>query len=271
MWPPYKFLLLVFMVFNTACSVIRPGEAGVVFNRTTGSLSSTGQGAVFYVPFLYTVEAYPTALRTYSMVARNGEGSAKDDDSIDLPSLESQHIRMDISVTYNTSPEKAAEVYKSFNGEDISDIERTFIRRTVITAAQAEAGKMPLTELMSSKRDDLQAAIQNKLSIELAVRGFHVDNVNLGAAHLPQAIEAQMQAKMAKQQEAQQAEYTRQKEVTLALALEAQAHGIANANRIIQASLTSAVLENKRIDKWDGVLPTVSGASNLMINLNHKD
>ena len=30
--------------------------------------------------------------------------------------------------------------------------------------------------------------------------GFHLDKVNLGASHLPQALEAQMQQKMAAQQ-----------------------------------------------------------------------
>ena len=35
-------------------------------------------------------------------VARQGEGSNRTDDSIDLPTREGQHIRQDISVTYNT-------------------------------------------------------------------------------------------------------------------------------------------------------------------------
>jgi len=44
------------------------------------------------------------------------------------------------------------------------------------------------------------------------------DKVNLGASHLPPAIEAQMQQKMAAQQQAQQAEYELQKQQTLAKA-----------------------------------------------------
>lgn len=263
-----KLLLLLAIPFMTACTVISPGESGVVFNRVTGSLRTESQGSVFLWPFVSTCEPYPISLRTYSMVQRGGEGSDKTDDSIDLPSKEGQHIRQDISITYNTSPERAAEVFKSFNGEDIGDIERTFIRRTAITVAQTAAGTMSLTELISTRREELQQAIQEKLAKEMQIRGFILDKVNLGAAHLPESVEKQMQAKMAAQQDAQRAEYELTKQTTLAQARVAEAHGIANANQIMQQSLTSAVLEKMKLEKWNGVLPQVQSGSGGGVILN---
>lgn len=266
-----KHLFLVLFLSTTACTVIKPGEAGVVFNRMTGSLSTASQGAVGIWPGITSVQAYPISLRTYTLVQRSLEGSDKNDDSIDLPSKEGQHIKQDISITYNTSPDKAADVFRSFKGQDIEDIEATFIRRTTITIAQNVAGQMSLTELISSKRGELQAAIQDKLGEELSKMGFHLDKVNLGAAHLPASVEQQMQQKMAAQQDAQRAEYEEQKQNTLAKARIAEAHGIATANSIVQTSLTPAVLENKRIEKWNGALPQVtSGTSGLMLNLGGK-
>lgn len=259
--------VIVLLCFINA-KVIKPGETGVLFNKFTGSLKTETPGIVLWVPGR-DVETYPTALRTYSMVARNGEGSAKNDDSLDLPSREGQHIRQDLSITYNTTPERAADVFRSFKGDDIADIESTFIRRTAITVAQNIAGSMSLTELISTKRDELQAAIQEKLAVELLKMGFTVDKVNLGAAHLPASVEQQMQQKMAAQQDAQRAEYELLKQSTLAKARVAEAEGIAKANAIKQTSLTPAVLEQMRIDKWNGVLPTVSTSGNgLMLNLS---
>lgn len=265
-----KLLLLLAIPFVTACSVISPGESGVVFNRMTGSMRTESQGAVFIIPGITTVQAYPTALRTYTMVKRNSEGSDGTDDSIDLPSKEGQHIRQDISITYNTTPDKAADVFRAFRGQDIEDIERTFIRRTAITVAQSIAGVMPLTELISTKRDELQNGIQKRLGEELLKMGFTLDKVNLGAAHLPESVERQMQAKMSAQQEAQRAEYELQKQTTLATARVAEAHGIADANKIMQQSLTPAVLEKMKLEKWNGVLPTVqSGAGGgVILNLS---
>src|SRR5580692_2413502 len=183
---------IVIAFFFSSYSVISPGNTGVIFNVWTGSLRTVPQGIAWRFPFITQVQSYPTALRTYTMVRRSGEGSSSDDDSLDLPTLEGQHIRQDLSVTYNTSEDKAAQVFRSFRGADISEIESTFIRRTVITVAQNAAGQMSLSELISSKRDELQGVIQKSLSVELNKMGFALDKVKLGASHLPQTLEAQM-------------------------------------------------------------------------------
>ncbi len=249
---------------------IAPGNTGVISNVWTGSLRSVPQGMAWRMPWITQVQSYPTALRTYTMVRRAGEGSAEGDDSIDLPTLEGQHITQDISVTYNTSEDRAAQVFKSFRGADISEIEATFIRRTIITVAQNSAGQMSLTEVISSKRDDLQAAIQKDLSAELNKMGFALDKVNLGASHLLRPWRL-VQQKMAAQAQAQQAEYELQKQEMLAKAV-AKAEGEAQsvlvrakaeseANRMLQATLSPILIQNKTIEKWNGILPQVTGGS----------
>src|SRR5438046_9171687 len=127
------------------------------------------------------------------MVERSAEGPGQGTDSIGLPTKEGQHIRQDISVTYNTSHERAGDVFRSFRGADIADIERTFIRRTIITVSQNAAGQMSLTDLISNQRGTLQAHIQDDLQKEMNKMGFEADKVNLGASHLPEIIEQQLQ------------------------------------------------------------------------------
>src|SRR5436853_1091274 len=190
-------ILVLLAAIYSSFIVIQPGNVGVVFNRWSGALKTVGQGAAWRVPWITQVQSYPIALRTYTMVARSAEGSAAGDDSIDLPTKEGQHIRQDISVTYNTSQERAADVFRVFRGADIEDIEATFIRRTIITVAQNVAGQMALTDLIANQRGLLQESIQSDLTAQMTKMGFVVDKVNLGASHLPQAIEAQMQQKMA--------------------------------------------------------------------------
>lgn len=273
--------LAAFALFIAAMSsytIIAPGYTGVVFNIASGTLRTADQGMVVRMPWITRVQSYPTALRTYTMVARTQEGSYNNDDSIDLPTREGQHIRQDISVTYNTSQDKAAQVFRSFRGMDIEEIENTYIRRTIITAAQNAAGQMSLSELISDKRGELQDSIEKSLSAELVKMGFNLDKVNLGASHLPAAIEAQMQQKMAAQQQAQQAEYELQKQQTLAKAEVARAQGDAQArlvraeaeakaNHLLQASITGSLVQYKSIEKWNGVLPQVTGSNTPFIDL----
>jgi regulator of protease activity HflC (stomatin/prohibitin superfamily) len=270
--------VVIILLFFSSYSVISPGNTGVIFNVWTGSLRTVPQGMAWRLPFITDVQSYPTALRTYTMVRRAGEGSSDVDDSIDLPTREGQHITQDISVTYNTSEDLAAQVFKAFRGADISDIESTFIRRTIITVSQNTAGQMSLSEVISSKRNELQDAIQKNLSAELVKMGFILDKVNLGASHLPASLEKQMQEKMAAQQQAQQAEYELQKNQMLAKAEVAKAEGEAQsilvrakaqaeANRLLQATLSAGLIQSKAIDKWNGILPQVSGGSTPFIDL----
>jgi len=272
--------LVIILSVGSSFSVIAPGNTGVIFNIWTGSLRSVPQGMAWRIPWITQVQSYPTALRTYTMVKRSAEGSSMEDDSIDLPTREGQHITQDISVTYNTSEEKAAQVFKSFRGADISEIEASFVRRTIITVAQNTAGQMSLSELISSKRDELQNAIQKSLSVELNKMGFLLDKVNLGASHLPQTLEAQMQQKMAAQQQAQQAEYELQKQEMLAKAAVAKAEGEAQsvlvrakaeseANRMLQTTLSAILIQNKTIEKWNGTLPQVTGGAMPLLDLKN--
>ncbi len=267
-------VLLVVAAVYASFTIIQPGNVGVVFNRFSGALKTVGQGVAWRIPWVTQVQSYPIALRTYTMVSRSEEGSLRGDDAIDLPTREGQHIRQDISVTYNTSQEKAADVFRSFRGADISEIEATFVRRTIITVSQNQAGQMSLTDLISNQRGQLQEHIQETLQLEMGKMGFNVDKVNLGASHLPDAIEKQMQQKMAAQQQAQQADYELQRQQTLAKAKVAEAEGDAQAqlvkarataegNRLLQETLSPLLIENKAIEKWNGTLPQFTGGGAL--------
>src|SRR3989475_4190324 len=274
-------ILVLLAVVYGSFTIIQPGNVGVVFNRWSGALKTVGQGLAWRVPWVTQVQSYPVALRTYTMVRRSEEGAVQGDDSLDLPTKEGQHIRQDISVTYNTSQEKSADVFRSFRGADIGDIESTFIRRTIITVAQNAAGQMSLTDLISNQRGLLQSRIQEDLQQEMNKMGFVVDKVNLGASHLPDIIEKQLQQKMAAQQQAQQAEYELQRQQTLAKAKIAEAEGDAQstlvkakaqaeANNLLQQTLSALLIQNKAIERWNGTLPQFTGGGAIPF-LNLKD
>src|SRR5438128_11106447 len=273
-------LVLVAVVYGSF-TIIQPGNVGVVFNRWSGALKTVGQGVAWRIPWVTQVQSYPVALRTYTMVRRSAEGTVQGDDSLDLPTTEGQHIRQDISVTYNTSQEKAADVFRSFRGAEIGDIESTFIRRTIITTAQNAAGQMSLTGIISEQRGQLQTRIEEDLQREMNKMGFVVDKVNLGASHLPDVIEKQMQQKMGAQQNAQQADYELQRQQTLAKAKVAEAEGDAQAilvkakaqaeaNKLLQEALTPLLIQNKAIERWNGTLPQFTGGGAVPF-LNLKD
>ena len=80
------------------------------------------------------------------------------------------------------------------------------------------------------------------------------------------------------QQEAEQAQYELQKQQTLAKANVAEAQGEAQAllvkakaqaeaNHLLQASITSTLVRYKAIEKWNGIMPQVTGNNTPFIDL----
>lgn len=69
--------LLILIFFFSSYSVISPGNTGVIFNIWTGSLRTVPQGIAWRIPFITQVQSYPTALRTYTMVRRQGKDRRK--------------------------------------------------------------------------------------------------------------------------------------------------------------------------------------------------
>src|SRR5207302_9264999 len=134
------------------------------------------------------------------------------------------------------------------------------------------AGPLSQTDLISNQRGLLLTRIQEDVQTEMNKMGFEVDKVNMGASHLPDIIEKQLQQKMAAQQQAQQAEYELQRQQTLAKAKVAEAEGDAQstlvkakaqaeANRLLQESLTSLLIQHQALDRWNGSLPQFTRAA----------
>jgi regulator of protease activity HflC (stomatin/prohibitin superfamily) len=88
-----------------------------------------------------------------------------------------------------------------------------------------------------------------------------------------------MQQKMAAQQDAQKAEYELQKQQMLAKAEVAKAQGTAQAllvqakaqseaNDLLNKTLTPMLVENKKVDRWNGVLPQITGGATPLLNIS---
>jgi regulator of protease activity HflC (stomatin/prohibitin superfamily) len=86
---------------------------------------------------------------------------------------------------------------------------------------------------------------------------------------------------MGAQQQAQQAEYELQKQETLAKAAVAKATGEAQsvlvkakaeseANRLLQQSMSATLVQYRSVEKWNGVLPEVTGGVVPFIDVKPK-
>ncbi|MDR4151187.1 prohibitin family protein, partial [Bacillus thuringiensis] len=97
--------------------------------------------------------------------------------------------------------------------------------------------------------------------------GFLVDSVTLEApkpdANTAKAIQGVVDA----QQNLEKAEIEKKQATINAEKAIEEARGKAEANEIIKKSLTPEIVEIKKIEKWDGKLPQVSGEANPLVQV----
>jgi len=252
-----------------------------VFNKAQGGVlpKQLGQGWHFKLPLIERITEYPVSLRTYSNIGA-GEGTDSTNGLVTLPTMGGQHIDQQMSVTYHVSPDKAFLVFNQFKGEPIETIEETFLRRQIQSVATSVTGKYDLMDILGPKKAEIQNKIQAELKTQVEAYGFVIDQVNLGYAKPPAAIEAALQAKMQAEQNADAAKYALQKAEMDAKSKIAAAEGEAKANSLVRQQLSPEFLRFKALevqlkyaDKWNGALPTqmVPGSAVPFINVNSKE
>ena len=121
------------------------------------------------------------------------------------------------------------------------------------------------------KKNEFMSKVIEIAKVEAIERGITVHDIYLiGSIGVPPSITSALENKMKATQNAQQrerelqssiaqqkkdsVEVTSNKYVTIT-----KAEGEAEANRLLERSLTPAVLQQQWIEKWNGVLPQVSG------------
>ena len=152
------------------------GEVGVRTNLFNGELSEWREGSVLVLPGLHRMRSYPLRDQTYRPEQiRRADGPAP------LQSLEGLSLGVDLSVRYALDPARlravAASLPDNIGGEIVEPavqgvIYKVFARYTV-------------REIFSTKRVEIQQAIETELSTKLGADGIALRSVQIGKVDLP--------------------------------------------------------------------------------------
>lgn len=186
----------------------------------------------------------------------------------------------DVVVTYQISVERSAWIYAN-----VSDYTQSLITDNLVASA-AKSAMVELAPGDVTNRAKIEPLVQKKL--EDALTGKYgagtvlVNKVTVGDMDFEDAYNKAIQARSIASQEQARAAIENQTAIEKAeaakqvaiLKAEAKAEQVriaaeaeADANRKIQESLTDSLLEKKKVEAWDGRLPTVVG-SGTIIGLN---
>ncbi len=251
-------LALVFKPFT----IVRAGHRGVVFNIYHGvEVNRTlSEGFHFIVPFVETVKAMSIRVQKARFQA---SASSRD----------LQQVVTEIVVNYHLDPANVAKVYQEI-GEDY---ESKLIEPSIQESIKAVTAEYNATELIA-KRPIVKQKAEDIVTKRLVKYHIIVDDVSITNFQFSSEFERAIEAKQVAEQQALQKNYELQKAkkdaeiaVTKAKgekeAIIARAEGQAEMQRLLRQTLTPELIELKRIEKWDGRLPLVTGGSIPMLDL----
>jgi prohibitin 1 len=242
-----KLLALITLAFlMSGCAIVGPGKKAVhtVFGNPT---SETGSGITFWVPFIYGLEKFD--LRVQNHVIETTAASK------DL-----QPIDTHLAVNWRIDPNNLTGFYKDVGDGD--DAVQKIIQPAVNEVVKSQTAKFTAEEVVS-RRAELKKGIDAALQDRFEKYGLHLDEVSIVDLKFSADFTRAIEQKQIAEQQTKQAEYLAQKAENDAKAEVNRAKGQAEAQRLLQSSLTQQMLQKLALDKWDGHFPQVMGQQTL--------
>ncbi|TPV35854.1 prohibitin family protein [Paucihalobacter ruber] len=220
-------------LFLTSCAVIRPGEVGV--KQTLGKLNDkpVEEGVRFFNPFTTTFIRVP--IRTTNV-----------EQTLLLPSKEGLTITAEVSVLYNIEKDEAPNIIKDIG----KHYERNVLINTLRSAAANISAEYFAKDMHSTRRNEIEQAIQDKMNLVLSEKGFDIQAVLLKSINLPARLSSAIEDKLRAEQQFQEMEFVVQRELKEADRKRAEAEGIRDAQAIINQGLTPILIQYQSIQAF---------------------
>ena len=220
-------------LFLTSCAVIRPGEVGV--KQTLGKLNDqpVEEGVRFFNPFTTTFIRVP--IRTTNV-----------EQTLLLPSKEGLTITAEVSVLYNIEKDQAPNIIKDIG----KHYERNVLINNLRSAAANISAEYFAKDMHSTRRNEIERSIQDKMNEVLSEKGFDVQAVLLKSINLPERLSSAIEDKLRAEQQFQEMEFVVQRELKEADRKRAEAEGIRDAQAIINQGLTPLLIQYQSIQAF---------------------
>jgi len=232
--PAVFIIILLIILISKSAITIGSGESGVLYKTFGGGVVTDepplGEGFHLVAPWnkVYVYEVRQQELfEKMKVLSSNG--------------LE---IQIDASAWYQPITSELGNLHQNL-GENYLD---RVIKPAIRSAARSVVGRYTPEQLYSSKRDAIQDEIFAETKKILDKQNVQLNEVLVRDVTLPNTIKEAIERKLRQEQESLEYEFrlvTAKKEAEK-VTIEAQ--GKADANRILSASLTDKILQDKGID-----------------------
>ena len=241
--------VLLLVVVN-AFGVVGAGERGIIFSQISGIKNITlGEGLHFKMPFIEELITMDTRVQKAQT-----EASAA---SKDL-----QNVSSVIAVNFHIDPGSAHKVYQEI-GTGYKD---RVIDPAVLESVKAVTAGFTAEELIA-RRKEVKELTQANLTERLVKFNILVDELSIVDFSFSAEFNRAIEAKQTAEQRALEAKRDLDRIRIEAEQRVTQARAESEAQSLQKETITPILLQLRAIEKWNGVLPQVTGGSTPFIDI----
>lgn len=249
-------LLAVIIVGSNCFTIVEAGHTGVVVTLGKVNEGVLQEGMHAKIPFVQKIVKIDNRI-------------VKLEVSTEAFSKDLQTVNTTLAINYRVDTAKSYSIYKNIG---------TSYESVLVVPAVNEVLKAITTQYKAEESVTNRALISDGLvqglNEKLNSIGLYVTDVNIINFDFSEAFINAIEEKQVAQQQLLKAETEKQTAITNAEAeaeaMKIKAEAEAEANKTISASLSDEIIEYSKIEKWNGVLPQVTGNSETLIDLTEK-
>ena len=181
-----------------------------------------------------------------------------------------QWLQMELEVQLSISPQTAMLYYRKYRNTSLDD---TYLRQILSATVQREVEnivvKYDVMDVMGEKKSEINIKVDEAVSKELAKDGILVSRAIIKDADAGIEIENAIKQVKVAELAVIESEQLKQKAINEGEAKIKEAEAQAKVNELLAENLTTLILQDRFIQKWNGVLPAVFGQSGSMFDVSN--
>lgn len=243
--------------------IVPSGSRGVVTHFGKVQNGILDEGFHFKMPI-------STSVHKLSVRVQKSEANAE------AASRDIQRVKATFVLNWHVSPDQVNSMFQEVGYEE--DVTERIIQPAVQEVLKAATAKRTAEEILT-KRMELKEEIDQTLIKRLAQYHVLVNDVSLTNLDFTDEFNKAVEEKQIAEQSAKRAEYVALEATQSANAAINRAEGEAKAKirmaeaeaasqKMMRSTITPEILQQRAIEKWDGVLPQIIGGSGTMPFIN---
>lgn len=253
--PRMIFSLAWLLIILSGCfSIIKTGEIGIKtrFGKIVGN--TTNEGIIFKSP-LEQIEKINIKVQKY-----------ENEDVLSTSTKDMQIVNnIKVSINYQIDGSKAVDLFKTVG----TNYKTTVLEPAIQETIKGVISKYTSEELVT-KRSEISIDINNTLDERIKKYGINSVSVAINNFDFSDAYNQAIEQKAVAEQEVETSKNQLEKAKVEAETKKVKAQGEAEANKLLESSLTKEIIEQQFIEKWNGQLPSTYAGNDVFSIFNLK-